>query len=232
MREFIHMRPVFVLVHSLLLGPSTWRPVAARLTAERYQVLVPSLLDVPPYWPAVADAIHNDARPVPPDTPVVLVAHSNAGLFLPVIGARLDRPVIASVFVDAALPATSGWTPATSPENLSEFLRPMATDGVLPRWTDWWDAESVASLFPDSRTRETVISEQRTLPLSYYEQRIPVPDGWDDHPCAYLRFSPSYADRAAQARERGWRVAHLPGDHLHQLVDPDGTARQLIELAS
>lgn len=226
------MRPAFVLVHSLLLGPSTWRPVAARLAAERYQVLVPSLLDVAPLWPAVVDAIHDDARLVPPGTPVVLVAHSNAGLLLPVIRSGLDRPVTASIFVDAALPAISGSTPATSPENLAGFLRPMAVNGTLPRWTDWWDTESVASLFPDSHTRETVIDEQPTLPLSYYEQRIPVPDGWDDHPCSYLRFSPAYEDRAAQARERGWRVTHLPGRHLHQLVDPAGTARHLIELAS
>jgi hypothetical protein len=226
------MRPVFVLVHSLLLGPSTWRPVADRLAKERYQVRVPSLLDVAPFWPAVASAIHDDVAQIPASMPVVLVAHSNAGLFLPAIASGLDRRVTASIFVDAALPATTGSTPATSPENLTKFLRPMAVNGELPRWTDWWDEAEVASLFPDAETRKTVIDEQPTVPLSYYEQRIPVPDGWDDHPCAYLEFSPGYRGRAEQARERGWRVARLPGGHLNQLVDPAGTARVLIELAS
>jgi hypothetical protein len=97
-----------------------------------------------------------------------------------------------------------------------------------------WDEADVVPMFPDPVTRQarqTIIDEQPTLPLSYYEQRIPVPDGWDDYPCAYLLFGPPYDELAAEARERGWRVAHLPGAHLHQVVDPAGTAGQLVELA-
>ncbi|MGC0345301.1 hypothetical protein [Streptomyces sp. SAI-218] len=137
----------------------------------------------------------------------------------------------ASVFVDAALPARSGPTPVARPE-LLDFLRPMAVDGRLPRWTDWWDEADVAPMFTDPRTRQTVVEEQPTLPLSYYEQHIPVPDGWDDHPCGYLLFGPPYDDLADEARRRGWRVAHLPGAHLHQTVDPAGTVRHLVELAA
>ncbi|GAQ50406.1 hypothetical protein [Streptomyces acidiscabies] len=58
------------------------------------------------------------------------------------------------------------------------------------------------------------------------------PDGWDDHPCSYLLFGPPYDDFATEARERGWRVADLPGEHLHQIVDPAGTARHLAEWAT
>jgi hypothetical protein len=47
-----------------------------------------------------------------------------------------------------------------------------------------------------------------------------------------LLFGPPYDDLAAEARERGWRVAHLPGAHLHQIIDPAGTARHLVELAT
>ncbi|MGW3138693.1 alpha/beta fold hydrolase [Streptomyces sp. NPDC001139] len=159
------MRPIFVLVHSPSVGPSTWRPVAERLVAAGYQVRVPSLLGVgsgaPPFWPRVVDAVRDDLRRVPAGRPVVLVAHSNAGLFVPVTRAALDRPVVGTVFVDAALPARSGPTPVATPE-LLDFLRPLAVE----------------------------------------------------------------------ARERGWRVAHLPGEHLHQIVDPDGTARHLVELAA
>jgi hypothetical protein len=67
--------------------------------------------------------------------------------------------------------------------------------------------------------------------LAYYEQTVPVPAGWDDHPCSFLRFSGPYEALAADAAERGWRVAHLPGEHLHQTVDPEGTARHLVDLA-
>lgn len=231
------MRPIFVLIHSPSVGPATWRPVAGHLTAAGYQVRVPSLLHVasagaPPFWPAAVNAVRDDLAQVPVGSPLVLVAHSNAGLFLPVIRAGLERPVTVSVFVDAALPARSGSTPV-APAELLEFLRPKAStvDGQLPRWTDWWDEADVAPMFPDPVTRETVIAEQPALPLSYYEQRIPVPEAWDDHPCSYLLFGPPYDNEAGQARERGWRVAHLPGEHLHQIVDPAGTARHLIELS-
>jgi hypothetical protein len=38
------MRPAIVLVHSLLLGPSSWSPVAARLTARGAMTIVPLLV--------------------------------------------------------------------------------------------------------------------------------------------------------------------------------------------
>ncbi|WP_327287507.1 alpha/beta hydrolase [Streptomyces sp. NBC_01198] len=222
-------------MHSPSVGPSTWRPVAEELAAAGYQVRVPSLLHIgagaPPFWPRIAEAVHDDLRHVPVDTPVTLVAHSNAGLFLPAIRSGLDHPVTSSIFVDAALPARHGPTPVAPPELLA-FLRPMAVDGRLPRWTDWWDEADVAPMFSDPAVRQTVIEEQPTLPLSYYEQHIPVPAGWDDHPCAYLLFGPPYDEPAAEARERGWQVAHLPGAHLHQVVEPARTARHLIELAT
>lgn len=229
------MQPIFVLVHSPSVGPTTWQPVAEHLTAAGYQVRVPSLLKVgdgaPPFWPRVVDAVRDDLRQVPADSPVALVVHSNAGLFLPVIRSAIGHPVASSIFVDAALPARTGPTPACLPGML-EMLRPMAVNGILPRWTDWWDEADVAPLFPDPVLRKKIVEEQPTLPLSYYEQQIPVPDGWDDHPCSYVLFGPPYEDIAAEARERGWRVVHLPGQHLHQIVDPAGTARQLAELVS
>ncbi|MEU1417078.1 alpha/beta hydrolase [Streptomyces sp. NPDC005731] len=229
------MQPIFVLVHSPSVGPSTWRPVAEHLTAAGHRVLVPSLLHIgagaPPFWPRVVSAVRDELRQVPADSPLTLVAHSNAGLFLPAIRSGLEHPVSCSIFVDAALPARIGPTAVASPEVL-EFLHPMAVDGRLPRWTDWWDEADVAPMFSDPTMRRTVIEEQPTLPLSYYQQRVPVPDGWDDHPCSYLLFGPPYDDHAAEARERGWRVAHLPGAHLHQIVDPAGTARHLVEFAT
>jgi hypothetical protein len=110
-------------------------------------------------------------------------------------------------------------------------LRDRASDGLLPRWTDWWDEEAVAPLFPDQRTRQTVSEEQPRLPLSYYEASVPAPVGWDAQPCAYLLFGLPYDELADEARERGWIVQQLPGRHLHQLVDPDGVARSLLAIA-
>lgn len=227
------MKPVFVLVHSPSVGPSTWSAVAGRLRSAGFRARVPSLLRVcegaPPYWPRIVAAVHGDLRRVPDDVPLVLVVHSNAGLFLPAVRAGLPHRVVGSIFVDAALPARSGPTPVASPE-LLDFLRPLAVDGRLPRWTDWWDEADVAPMFPDEATRHAVVAEQPSLPLDYYQQAVPVPEGWEDHPCSYLLFGPPYEELADEARERGWRVSHLPGEHLHQVVDPEGTALRLLEL--
>lgn len=165
------MKPVFVLVHSPLVGPSTWLPVAEQLVSAGYHARVPSLLGVcdgaPPYWPRISSAVRENLDHVPAGSPVVLVAHSNAGYFLPTIRAQLARRVTGSIFVDAALPARCGSTPVATPE-LLDFLRPRAVDGMLPRWTDWWDEADVAAMFPDSVTRRTVVDEQPQLPLASY----------------------------------------------------------------
>jgi hypothetical protein len=227
------MAPVFVLVHSPSVGPSTWAPVAERLRALDHEALVPSLLEVgegdPPFWPRMVEAVAAAGRDS--DQPVLLVAHSNAGLFVPILATEAVRPVRACLFVDAALPARQGSTPV-APAELLAFLRgKVADDGRLPRWTDWWDDDEVAELFPDAVTQAAVIAEQPRLPLAYYEQRVPVPAGWDEIPCGYLLFGPPYDEVAADASDRGWLVEELPGAHLHQIVDPHGTADLLVSMA-
>lgn len=223
----------YVLLHSPLVGPSTWYPVADRLRAAGatavVPVLTPALAGDPPYWPRMVRVVRTALAGVPRDEPVAVVAHSNAGLYVPVVCAELDHPVAASVFVDAAMPARSGDTPVEPPHML-HMVRGMAVDGVVPRWTDWWDAADVATLFPDDITRQRVTAEQPCLPLAYFESSVPVPDGWADHPVAYLQLSPGYEAEAAEAADRAWRVESLPGDHLHQLVDPDAVTARLRHL--
>jgi hypothetical protein len=224
----------FVLIHSPSVGPQTWQSVAHRITELGREAIVPSLLHVtdqgPPFWPHVVEAVGTKLGTAERGQGVVLVAHSNAGLFIPVITAVLPGQVLGAIFVDAALPPASGAAPVAPPELLA-LLRDKASDGLLPRWTDWWDEEEVAPLFPDQPTHQTVTEEQPRLPLSYYEASVPVPAGWDTRPCAYLLFGPPYDELATEARGRGWIVEQLPGRHLHQLVDPDGVARSLLAIA-
>lgn len=75
-----------------------------------------------------------------------------------------------------------------------------------------------------------VSAEQPRLPLSYYEQQIPVPGGWNNRPCGYLLFGPPYDRMAQEARERDWDVEQVPGRHLHQLVDPDTVAARIVAM--
>ncbi|WP_019547107.1 hypothetical protein [Streptomyces sulphureus] len=227
------MAPLLVLVHSPLVGPTTWHPVAERLRTAGHEVRVPSLLDVgsgePPYWPRAVDAVRESLAGVPDDAPVALAAHSNAGLLVPAIRAGIAQPVAHSLFVDATLPATAGPSPALPPE-LLEALRPMAVDGVLPRWTDWWPEDDVAAMLPDPELRRAIVEEQPALPLAYFEQCLPVPRGWGDGACSYLQFSPPYDGEAADARDRGWKVERLPGTHLQQVVDAGETVRWVVRM--
>ncbi|MDG4820799.1 alpha/beta hydrolase [Asanoa sp. WMMD1127] len=224
------MHHAFVLVHSPSVGPLTWDPVRCRLDAHGAVTALPSLVTVaaagPPFWPGIAGIVADAVDQLPADQPIVIVAHSNAGLFVPVIASRVARPVRGCVFVDAALPAISGSTPVASPEVL-DFLRPKATDGRLPQWTAWWDEADVAPMFPNAQVREAVSAEQPRLPLSYYEESVPVPAGWDKGPNGYVLFGPPYDATAREAAKRGWLVDEVPGLHLHQLVDPDAVTRSI-----
>jgi hypothetical protein len=235
------MTPTLILIHSPSVGPGTWRPVARHLDALGVWSAVPDLRAIgaggPPYWPRVAGTVaaaiaglddgQDDGQD---DRPLVLVAHSNAGLFLPAVQQATDRAVAAAVFVDAGLPAEQGET-AVAPAKFLSTLRTLAdADGFLPRWTDWWSAEEVAQLLPDPAMRAAVVAEQPRLPLAYYQQSLPVPAPWASVPGAYLQFSDGYDGPAEQARAAGWPVARLRGEHLHQVVEPALVAESIVGL--
>ena len=137
------MQPVFVLVHSPSVGPLTWAPVATQLEARGWRSVVPSLLDVadagPPFWPRVVDDVTAVVSGLSPHQPVVLVAHSNAGLFMPLLASNVSRPVLGCLFVDAALPGAVGINScrtgriAATPPNQGERGSPAAVDGLVGR---------------------------------------------------------------------------------------------------
>ncbi|GAA4043818.1 alpha/beta fold hydrolase [Nonomuraea soli] len=210
-----------VLLHSPLLGPASWSPVAALLPGAVVPDLRRIARQAPPYWNSVVETV---AAQVPAG-PLTLVPHSNAGLFVPLLCQALE--VERCVFVDALLPPAEGSVSAGKDEQVA-FLRKLADlDGVLPRWTDWWMEPDVAALFPSQEIRRRVSEEQPRLPLDYFEQTVPVPSGWDARPCTYLWYGPPYGDDAREAQARGWTVEQIPGHHLHHLADPEAVAARL-----
>lgn len=225
----------FVLIHSPSVGPLTWAPVAEELRVRGQAVVIPDVRAVAagpaPYWRSVRDLV--DAATVGITTGLVLVAHSNAGVFIPVIVDAADAVrsrVSGCVFVDAAIPAQSGPTPI-APAEFMDFLRARAQNGVLPPWTQWWDESDVAALFRGCVCREAIEAEQPRLPLAYYEECVPVTPAWRQLPSAYLWFGPPYEPVAAEAERRGWPVRHLPGQHLHTVVDPQAVTDEILTLA-
>lgn len=226
--------PVFVLIHSPLVGPSTWTPVARELERRGRRVVVPSLLGAAtapsPEWRYCIDAVRAATSTL--STQIVLVGHSGGGLLLPAITGAVIPAVSRLIFVDSGLPATSGETPLVPPLFLAH-LRTLAVKGTLPPWSTWWGEEAMRELVPDEEARAALERELPSLPLSFFEQSIPSPAGWDRVPCAYVLLSVAYKDAASEARGRGWRVEEIVGaQHLHLVVDPATLTDVLVQLAA
>jgi hypothetical protein len=220
------MRPVLCLLPSPLLGPACWRPVADALSADGWEVAGVPAPRRPPR--TGADVLGSYLAAIPDDRDVVLIPHSNAGLFVPALAAR--RRAVGYVFVDAGLPQATDRVPMI-PAEFRDMLAGMADgDGMLPPWTRWWDGEDVSALFPSARVRAEVEAEQQRLPLSYFAETVSIPPGWPDRPGAYLAFGDTYAAERAAAAARGWPVVTLAGEHLHMVVDPPGVAAAIAGL--
>jgi hypothetical protein len=207
--------PAYVLVPSPLLGPASWRPVANALRRMGHEAQVRRVEEV--------------AAPGGEGGGVVLVPHSNAGLRVPALVEAAGAA--ATVYVDAALPIGATGHTTAAPAKFRDAHRRLADEhGVLPPWTQWWD--DLGDLFPDDETREAVEAEQPRLPLSWFDERIPVPDRWAARPSAYLAFGDTYAEEQSFARAQGWPVRVIAGRHLHQLHDPAGVAVAVVDLAA
>jgi pimeloyl-ACP methyl ester carboxylesterase len=223
----------FVLVHSPLVGPTSWSPVARELERRGRAAVVPSLLGVAeapePQWRHVPDAVRIATSHV--HERVVLVGHSGAGLLLPVVADALASEVAALVFVDSRLPPPGGRMPLARPVFADE-LRTMATDGLLAPWSRWFGANAMRDLVPDERMRAELEAEMPRLPLSYFEATVPVPDDWANRrPCAYLLLSTHYGHSAAEARAYGWPVIEIRGvQHLAIATNAIPVTQALLDL--
>ena len=229
------MTDLFALIHAPVLGPASWQPAAAALTAARHWVIVPSLAGFsaagPPYAPALVGLGAGPvARAAGPGDRVVLVVHSGAGAFAGALARAIGAAEVTVVFADAGLPEPAGPTPVVDSAFLP-YLREIAADGIVPPWPQWFPDAAPAELFPSEAARAAVEADARPLPLAFFEESVP-PGAQPPGGAGYLLFSEGYEPAAAQARRRGWPVRNLPGSHLHPLVAPAEVAGAIIELAA
>lgn len=109
-------------------------------------------------------------------------------------GATGKAPVFVLVHSPSAGPLT--WQPT------AERLRALGHEAVVP------DLLGVADAAPPFWAAVAIEAELPRLPLTYFEQPVPVPDGWSaEVGCGYLVFGPPYDREADEARSRGWLVA-------------------------
>jgi hypothetical protein len=216
----------FVLVHSPVTGPTTWRWVAAELTAAGHQVCVPAVGAVSS-WQEFAGSV---AGQVAHDDDAVLVGHSGAGPLLPQIAARIGAGLL--IFVDADIPPEAGEA-SLMPAEILAGLRAMAVDGLLPPWSEWFGPEVMGELVPDAERRALIAAELPRLPLSYFEACVPAPVGRAAASGGYILLSAeAYGGQAEAAATRGWPVIELPGSHLDIVTRPETIATAIAEIAT
>ena len=111
-------------------------------------------------------------------------------------------------------------------------LRAMATDGVLPPWSQWFGADAMRELVPEARLRADLEAEMPCLPLSYFEATVPLPDDWANRPCGYLLLSAAaYGKSADEARRYGWPVIEIPDvQHLAIATNPIALTEALLDI--
>lgn len=228
------MDALFALIHSPLVGPTTWQPVAKELRRRGMTAIVPTLSDAgsgPPYWQQHAESAARGFATVPADRPLVLVGHSGAGTLLPLIRQRLPQPVATYLFVDAGLPLDGmsrlGEMEAHSSTFGTQLRADLEAGRTYPEWTD----EMLRPIIPDNRLRQAIVTELQPRGLDFFTEPFPPLSGWPDAPCACIKFTDSYDPAIAAARQRGWPIrAFDNAGHFHMLVDPEGVTDALIEM--
>jgi hypothetical protein len=221
------VRSSFALLPSPLLGPEAWGPVAQVLRSGGCSVLERASAAEPPGSPG--GVLKRFLAALPTDRDLVLVPHSNAGLYVPELTRK--RRVIGYVFVDAILPPDRGTVPV-APQHLVRELESLADEsGILPPWTAWWGEDDLRGLYPDPDTRGRIEEQAPRIPIRYLRSTISLPVNWNRYPGAYLAFGDTYAEDRATALALGWPTATITGRHLHQLHQPDVVAERILALA-
>ncbi len=237
-------RTRWVLVHSPIVGPDTWEPVAEELRSRRCDVLVPELprTEQTPHATRHVDAVvaemarwstalDGEAQDTSNVHPVTLVAgHSGAGQLLPAI-ADGSAAVSGLLFVDAGIPAPGRSRLEQLRDESPDFAEEVAALFAQGERFPAWPEELLDALVPDPARRTRLREGIRRLPWSYWEEPLPMASS-EGIPCAALLLSSGYEATRAHAENRGWPRRDLGvGNHFQLVVQPGEVVASMLELA-
>lgn len=233
----------FVVVHGGFGGSWEWTPVAARLRARGHEAFTPTLtgmgerahlaapgIDVSTHVEdVVAVLVMEDLRDV------VLCAHSYGGIPVTVAADRVPERVGLVIYVDALVPEDGqsaldllpAWFAAEARSTADERGR-VPMPAVLEPPEGWIDEGD----------RSRYMRRLRPQPLGSFVEPVRLSGAGAHLPRAFVRCTHAappgdpIAAVAARARTSGWAYRELATPHDPQLLDPDGTARVLDELAA
>jgi hypothetical protein len=228
----------YALMHGLWSSGWHWHAVGELLQEHGHRVVIPDLpIDDATAgseaWAAcVVEAIGQD------DGPVIVVAHSIAGLALPLVAA--ERPIVTMVYL-AAIPPVLGRsaeesvpTRALTQRFSSLVSRLQVADDGSTRWTSLTDA---AEALYDELPRGVALVAASHLRRQYYlawDEVCPLTE-WPDTPAASIVcrhdqvFSPVWLREASRER-LGIEAVELAGGHMPFLVRPSELVNLLLAL--
>src|SRR5260221_4255795 len=186
----------------------TWKLVAEELQRRSVGVIVPTLSTDPstkPYWKQHTQKVVTALEATPTAEPLILIAHSGAGVLLPAIRQTMSRPVAGYIYVDAGLQknGASRLDLFGLPEERQQF-RESAQNGLLPAWSD----DDLREAITDDDLRREFVAELRPLPVAVYEEPIPVFHGLPAAPRAHLLLIENHPEVATFSETPRW--AHSP----------------------
>jgi len=164
---------------------------------------------------------------MPVQLPLVLVVHSGASAYVPVLAPELQAA--GQLLIDAVIPPRTG-SFRPSADFRSELDRLVEADQHLPPWPRWWSEAVFARLVPDPDLREAIGGECPRLSISFYDTVLDVTTDWAQTWTGYLRLSVGYEPEAAAAGRLGWQVRRRTGGHLDTATRPEEVLFDLLAL--
>jgi pimeloyl-ACP methyl ester carboxylesterase len=219
----------FVLVHGSTHSARAWDLVKAELAQRQHTVITPELPADEPDANATryADVI---VASIPTTEPSIVVAHSAAGWFLPLVAAR--RPVRRMVFLAAVVPRIG-----------MSFLEQLQAEPEMinPEWVGKDpQIEAVANQFllhdcPPDRLAWAHATIRVIHAKHVMTERYPLAR-WPDTPASYIvcardrTIRPEWSRKIAKAR-LGANPIELPGGHCPYISRPDELAQILLKIS-
>lgn len=226
-----------VLVHGSYAGGWIWDLVRPELESRGHRV---TTVDLPVSDPAAGGAAYAQAIINATDwsEPPVIVAHSSAGLFAPIVAA--ERPVRSLIFI-AAMLAKPGMS-ANEQRGSEPIDAPTAP--TTAQWTDLGDGvwavgpETATELFWQDAPPDVIAwANARLRPQSYLGMNETTPlEAWPSVPSAYIACRDDHATNPAwqlgeAAQRLGVQPVVLDGGHSPMLSRPAELADVLDRLA-
>jgi hypothetical protein len=130
------------------------------------------------------------------------------------------RTVRSLISVNGRVPWRDGDSPVAADPPLRTLLDDLVRpDDYLPPWHRWWGS-MIADMVPNQDVRDRVFREAKPTPRALFDQPVRVPELPPSVHRAFLATGRTHEPDYDRAREIGWTVARLDGEHLHMVVDP------------